>query len=364
MKKLLPVALFALFLIGVPAVQAQTTSFSYQGNLTDGVAAANGTYQMQFAVYDALAAGTQQGSTITNNSVSVVSGLFNVQLDFGATVFAAGANRWLEIRVKKPADAGFTTLSQRQQLTASPYSIRTLSASAADSLSASCVACVTDAHIAQISGSKVTGTAASATNAGSATTAGNITAVLPIANGGTGSTTQNFVDLSNNQTVGGNKTFTGNVAVNGTLNANIGQSIFTAYGTTSTTVTSFPDVVAVPGLSVNVTVPTGYSAFITTTGGVTTTSGNTNGFSIVDITVAVDDVVLTNGGTERVQSANTGGVVPMIRYWKIATTTALSAGAHTITVRAAGTGSGVNASVSSNNVSVAQGTLIVILVKN
>jgi hypothetical protein len=37
-----------------------------------------------------------------------------------------------------------------------------------------------------------------------------VTGTLPIANGGTGSTTQNFVDLSNNQsTIAGNKTFTG-----------------------------------------------------------------------------------------------------------------------------------------------------------
>ena len=36
-----------------------------------------------------------------------------------------------------------------------------------------------------------------------------ITGVLPVANGGTGSGTQNFVDLTNNQTVAGNKTFSG-----------------------------------------------------------------------------------------------------------------------------------------------------------
>ena len=43
----------------------------------------------------------------------------------------------------------------------------------------------------------------------------NITAgVLPVARGGTGSGTQNFVDLSTNQTVGGNKTFSGEVTLN------------------------------------------------------------------------------------------------------------------------------------------------------
>lgn len=37
----------------------------------------------------------------------------------------------------------------------------------------------------------------------------NASGVLPIANGGTGSATQNFVDLTNPQTVGGDKTYTG-----------------------------------------------------------------------------------------------------------------------------------------------------------
>ncbi len=44
------------------------------------------------------------------------------------------------------------------------------------------------------------------------------TGVLPVANGGTGSGTKNFVDLSNNQTVGGVKTFTSNVLLNTTGN--------------------------------------------------------------------------------------------------------------------------------------------------
>jgi len=44
----------------------------------------------------------------------------------------------------------------------------------------------------------------------------HVSGILPIANGGTGSSTQNFVDLSTNQTVGGDKTFSNNVILNGT----------------------------------------------------------------------------------------------------------------------------------------------------
>jgi hypothetical protein len=144
---------------------AQTSAFTYQGKLTDGVTAANGTYEMQFKLFDAASAGTQIGSVITNNSVAVASGVFTVNLDFGSSPFT-GANRWLEIGVRKAPDPpGFTTLTPRQQITSSPYSIRTLSAVSADSLSNACVGCVDDAKITSVSGGKVTGTVANATTA-------------------------------------------------------------------------------------------------------------------------------------------------------------------------------------------------------
>jgi hypothetical protein len=41
----------------------------------------------------------------------------------------------------------------------------------------------------------------------------SLTGIVPIANGGTGSSTQNFVDLSTNQSVAGNKNFTGTVTM-------------------------------------------------------------------------------------------------------------------------------------------------------
>jgi hypothetical protein len=43
-------------------------------------------------------------------------------------------------------------------------------------------------------------------------TASNVTGTVAITNGGTGSSTQNFVDLTTTQTIGGNKTFTGTIA--------------------------------------------------------------------------------------------------------------------------------------------------------
>ena len=71
------------------------------------------------------------------------------------------------------------------------------------------------------------------------TTATAFSGVLPIANGGTGSSTQNFVDLSNNQTISGYKSFSTNINANdiqigkpsaGSQNTMLGEAVF-AYGT-------------------------------------------------------------------------------------------------------------------------------------
>jgi hypothetical protein len=65
------------------------------------------------------------------SGVTVTNGIFTVQLDFGSTPFM-GADRYLEIRVKKPSDATYTTLTPRQKLTSAPYAIRALVATTAD----------------------------------------------------------------------------------------------------------------------------------------------------------------------------------------------------------------------------------------
>ena len=103
------------------AALAQTTGFTYQGRLNDGTGPANGLYDLQFALYDDLNAGTQQGSTVRSSAVAVSNGLFTVVLDFGNQF--PGANRWLEIAVEPNGGSGFTTLTPRQPLTPTPYAI-------------------------------------------------------------------------------------------------------------------------------------------------------------------------------------------------------------------------------------------------
>jgi hypothetical protein len=113
-----------------PVTLAQTTRFTYQGQLTDS-GAPQATYQMRFRLFDALSSGSQVGSTIENAAVAVSDGIFTVALDFGAPVFS-GADRYLEIAVRRNGGEGYTVLSPRQQIASSPYSIRTLSAQTAD----------------------------------------------------------------------------------------------------------------------------------------------------------------------------------------------------------------------------------------
>jgi hypothetical protein len=130
MPVLLAVAIFA---VHPPRAPAQTTTFTYQGELTDGGTAANGSYDLQFALFDSAASGTQIGVTQTVPAVSVSNGLFTVQLDFGAAAFP-GANRFLEIGVRPGGGDSFTTLTPRQQISSTPYAIRSLNASSADSV--------------------------------------------------------------------------------------------------------------------------------------------------------------------------------------------------------------------------------------
>ena len=141
-------------------VLAQTTAFTYQGKLTSNNTPASGNYDMQFKLFDAASGGTQQGATITNAMVQVSNGIFTINLDFTASVFT-GAPRFLEIAVRPAGDPNpYTVLSPRQPLTASPYAIRTSSATAADSLSAACAGCVTSSHIQSVDGSQISGSIA------------------------------------------------------------------------------------------------------------------------------------------------------------------------------------------------------------
>ena len=214
-------------LVSTRVALGQTTSFTYQGELKEGGTPANANYDLQFTLWDALTGGTQQPQptpiTVTRLNVAVANGIFTVQLDFGANGFPA-ADRFLEIGVKPAGSAvPFTVLTPRQQITATPYAIRSLGAGGADSLSSACVGCVQDANINSVSGSKGSG-------------------AIPVASVPAGSA--NYIQNTTTQQPSSNFNINGDGTVAGTLSANIvnattqyniaGQRVLSTAGTLNT----------------------------------------------------------------------------------------------------------------------------------
>jgi len=125
------VFLLSLFLFST--TQA-TTAFTYQGQLSDNQALAQGSYDFQFMLFNAADNGTQIGSTISKTGLVLSEGVFTTELDFGSNVFT-GINLWLEIQVK-PTTGSFVSLSPRQKINSVPYAVLAQSVSA-DSISSS-----------------------------------------------------------------------------------------------------------------------------------------------------------------------------------------------------------------------------------
>lgn len=121
MKNLIKLSTIFFILILVQMISAQTTEFTYQGKLTDsGTPSAN--YDFEFRLFN-VATGGAVLAIQQKSAVPVTNNVFNVSLDFGAAVFD-GSARWLEIAVKRPADAVYTTLSPRQPINSVPYTIK------------------------------------------------------------------------------------------------------------------------------------------------------------------------------------------------------------------------------------------------
>lgn len=105
-------------------VQAQSSTFIYQGQLSSNGVAPTGLFDVRFALYDAATSGNQISFVITNSPTGITNGLFQVALTFGASAFD-GSARWLELGVRTNGGTGaFTILAPRQQLAATPYAVR------------------------------------------------------------------------------------------------------------------------------------------------------------------------------------------------------------------------------------------------
>ena len=179
---------------------AQTTAFTYQGKLTDSGIPANATYDMQFTLFDAVSGGIQQGATLTNSTVQVTNGIFAVTLDFGTNVFT-GSPRFLEIAVRQAGSPDlYTPLAPLQQIASTPYAIRSLVSTAADSLSIACVNCITSSQIQSVNGSAVSGT-------------------IPVASVPAGS--PNYIQNTTSQQAAADFNISGNGTAGGTLSGNL-----------------------------------------------------------------------------------------------------------------------------------------------
>jgi hypothetical protein len=106
-----------------PEAVALASTFTYQGYVEQNGIPLTATCDFQFALFDALNAGAQVGSTLTRTNVGVNAGVFAVQLSFGATAFD-GQDRYLRIALRCPAGSGtYTTLAPRQAVTPAPYAM-------------------------------------------------------------------------------------------------------------------------------------------------------------------------------------------------------------------------------------------------
>lgn len=122
--------IMVLGLFFVPSAFAQTTEISYQGNLKESGLPANANYDIEFRLYGALSGGPLIGTEIYLSPVAVAEGVFSVKLDFGPNGFP-GADRYLEIAVRRSGVGSLVTLGPRQKISSAPYAIQSLQAATA-----------------------------------------------------------------------------------------------------------------------------------------------------------------------------------------------------------------------------------------
>jgi hypothetical protein len=144
--------------------------------------------------------------------------------------------------------------------------------------------------------------------------------------------------------------------------ASTGQSVYQALGTGQLSVTTgTTSFTLVPGLSLNVNVPSGCKVLIHTDGGLQC-SATGHAYSVVDMSIHVDNV---SQAQRRIVAANTTGLAQVITNWSMDRMMTLAAGNHTFEVRALyATGSGAStANVSSGSAPQLQGVLTVTIIK-
>ncbi|MCY7375206.1 MAG: hypothetical protein LH472_04455 [Pyrinomonadaceae bacterium] len=234
MKKLFLV--FALTVLFPVLAAAQGTGFNFQGRMNDGTNPANGSYDLQFRLYDAIMGGTPIGALAARPNTTLINGVFSVTLDFGVTAFNSPDSVFIEIGVRPNGSPNaYTILGPRQQLTVVPFAVRARNSTFAD----------------------LATNATNATNAQSAINAQNALTLITIpgaefvtkTNGGAdfirnstaSQPTSNF-NISGNGNVGNNLSVAGNVLLEGDIRqiSNSGGAV-KAMAVITVTRTGFPN---------------------------------------------------------------------------------------------------------------------------
>ena len=200
----------ALFLAPAVVAAAVPQTISYQGYLTNATGQpVNGPVNLTFRLYSVDTGGTALWSE-THTGVVLSNGIYSVVLGSGTPT---------PVPITLPFDAlyylGITVstdpeMTPRQKLTATPYALR---AREADGVAAGSI---TEAQVTNLT-TDLASKAAKGANSDITSLAG-LTTPLSVTQGGTGSASQNFVDLTNNQTVAGIKTFSSDLTLSGNLN--------------------------------------------------------------------------------------------------------------------------------------------------
>src|SRR5882672_1463700 len=115
-------AILSTFNLQPATAQAQSTAFTYQGQLVSGGSPADGSYDLKFSLFNTNNSGGIIAGPLTNSATTVSNGLFTATLNFGSSLFN-GTNYWLELGVRTNGNGTFTTLAPRQAITAVPYAL-------------------------------------------------------------------------------------------------------------------------------------------------------------------------------------------------------------------------------------------------
>lgn len=134
--KFLTFAMFSI-LVATLVARAQSTAFTYQGELKQSGSPANGQFDLIFTLHDSLSGGAQVGAASCVDNVRVTNGRFTALVDVGQQ-FASVSSRYLQVQVRPDTGldcsnaTGFSTLSPRQLIATTPIAAHANSAFALD----------------------------------------------------------------------------------------------------------------------------------------------------------------------------------------------------------------------------------------